>query len=110
MRPVLHGDVVAAARALLRVAPAERRDLVARMIDDAHIADRWRRRTGLLHPTKGNGSLMAAAATWPQAPEPFLSDFDYLDCLRTVIEALIAHRPSERRRAARPLAPGAELG
>jgi len=110
MRPVLHGDVVAAARALLGAAPAARPDLVARMIEDAGIADRWRRRTGLLHPTKGNGSLMAAAAAWPQAPEPFLSDRDYLDCLRTVIEALIARRPAAGRRKACPLAPGAELG
>lgn len=110
MRPVLHGDVVAAARALCRVAPAVRAALAARLIGDAHVADRWRKRTGRSHPTLGNGSLMAAAAGWPQAPEPFLDDTDYLDCLRIVIEELIARRVAAAVARHPPLAPGAETG
>ncbi|MCC6304093.1 MAG: hypothetical protein IT545_02730 [Rhodobacteraceae bacterium] len=110
MRPVLHGDVVAAARAL-RLAPlGARAALIGRLIAEADLADRWRRRTGRAHPRAGNGSLMAAAAAWPQAPEPFLSDADYLDCLRIVIEALIARRARHARGGTAPLAPGPETG
>lgn len=110
MRQILHGDVVAAARALLCAAPAARAALAARLIEDADVADRWRRRTGRAHPARGNGSLMAAAAAWPQAPEPFLDDADYLDCLRLVIEQLIARRVAAALSRRPPLAPRAESG
>jgi hypothetical protein len=92
MRTVLMGDVIAAARVLLACAPVARQDLLARMIDLAEQADRYRKRSGRSHPEGGNGSLMAAASLWPQAPEPFLTDDDYLDCLQMVLGRLALRR------------------
>ena len=92
MRAVLMGDVIAAARALLAFEPVERQALLVRMIDQAEQADRYRKRLGRAHPNWGNGSLMAAASRWPQAPEPFLSDPDYLDCLQMVLGRLARRR------------------
>ncbi|KAA8614017.1 DUF7742 family protein [Salipiger aestuarii] len=88
MRPVLHGDLVAGARALLCVPRGLRwraaRDLVAQ----ADAADRYRRRLCRIHPDWGNGTLMAAALGRPHAPERRLDDPDYADCLILVLEAV----------------------
>lgn len=97
MRQLLHGDVTAAARVLLRLPPEQRAGALAEMIAAADLAHRWRKRTGRALPGRGDGSLAAAAAFHDPAPEPFLSDPDHLECLRLVIEGLIArraHRPA----------------
>jgi hypothetical protein len=93
MRPVLHGDLVAAARVLLDLPVDQRPFRMQQLIDAADLGDRYRRRFGRPHPRFGNGSLMAAAAAWPMRTEPPLDSSDYLDCLGRVIEALLArHR------------------
>lgn len=96
MRPVLHGDVVAAARALLPLPEAERPAAMARLLAEADAADRYRRRMGRVHRLWGNGSLMAAAMARPLPPEPFLADPDYLRCLIVVLEALLARQTGRR--------------
>ncbi|APZ55064.1 hypothetical protein [Salipiger abyssi] len=92
MRPVLHGDLICAACALLSVPQGQRwraaRDLVAR----ADAADRYRRRIGRAHAEWGNGTLMSAALSQAIAPERRLDDPDYADCLILVLEALRCHR------------------
>ncbi|WP_417721222.1 hypothetical protein [Salipiger sp.] len=92
MKPVMHGDLVAAARALLAAAPGARwrlaRDLVAR----ADAADRFLDRHGRVHPEWGNGTLMAAALVLPLAPEPRIDQPVYADCMILVLEALRARR------------------
>lgn len=95
MRPVLHGDLVAAARALLPVAPPARPARLAALLEAAEMAEAHRRRTGRAHPRLGTGSLMAAAMRAPLPPEPGLDDSDYLACLALVAAAL-------RDRAAQP--------
>ena len=90
MRPVLHGDLVAAARALRAVPGADRAALMRRMLAQAGWADAYRRALGRAHPEWGDGSLMAAAARFPQAREPFLSDAEWLDCLWVAVSALLA--------------------
>lgn len=89
MRRVMHGDVVAAARALRALAPQDRPRAIARMIMEAEAADRYRKRFGRAHPLFGTGALMSAAARHPRPPEPDLGDVDYLDCLHAVFAALI---------------------
>ncbi|MBN7785262.1 hypothetical protein JYP51_10045 [Ponticoccus gilvus] len=90
MRPVLPGDVSAAARALLAVAPEGRAALAQRLLTEAAAADRYRRRFRRAHPDWGNGTLRAAALAHPVAAEPRLDDRDHLDCQFLVIEALLA--------------------
>ncbi|MGD9862291.1 MAG: hypothetical protein AB7S99_03670 [Pseudodonghicola sp.] len=92
MRPVLHGDLSSAARALLAVPPAARAGLCARLLEQAEQADAFRLRNGRLHPRWGNGSLMAAARRQPLADEPGLDDPDYCRCVAMVLRALIARR------------------
>ncbi|WP_170564532.1 DUF7742 family protein [Ruegeria atlantica] len=89
MRPVLHGDVSAAARALLNVPSAEREHLCARMINEAELADTFVGQFGQLHPLFGNGSLMTAARTRPLADEPSFDDMQYCQCFEMVLRCLV---------------------
>ena len=89
MRPLLHGDITNAARALLQVPRGARRDLCARMIDEAEAADVHCRRVGRLHPHWGNGSLMSAARKRVLADEPTFDDKDYCACFEMILRALI---------------------
>jgi hypothetical protein len=90
MRPVLHGDVTMAGLALLAAPPGARARLLARMLDEADLADQFRSETGKAHPVWGTGSLMSAAMARPRAREPYLDDPDYAACLAQVFEALVA--------------------
>jgi hypothetical protein len=92
MRHLAPSDLTAAARALLPLAPPERPRAMARMIAEAEAADRYRKRAGRAHALWGNGTLEAAARGREIAPQPSLSDTDYLSCLAEVLDALVAHR------------------
>ncbi|WP_232825347.1 DUF7742 family protein [Albibacillus kandeliae] len=88
MRPLYHGDIASAARALLAVPAGERTDLAERLVTEARLADRHVRRTGRLHPDWGNGSLMGAAHKQPMAPEPGFDCADYVACWVEVLTCL----------------------
>lgn len=90
MRPVLQGDLVAAARYLLTQPDAARADGITRLVAQAHAADLYRKRFGRAHPRCGNGSLAARALMAPLPPEPYLSDRSYLEALGLVISCLLA--------------------
>ncbi len=92
MRPVLHGDVSAAARALLAVPQRSRRTLCIKMVAEAELADRHVQRTGRMHPVYGNGSLMTAARTRVLADEPGFDDPTYCQCFEMVLRQLIRHQ------------------
>jgi len=92
MRPVLHSDVVAAARVLLRLPDGCRRREMRRLLEQAAVADLYRKRLRQVHPQWGNGSLMAAAGARDMAPEKFLDDPDYCCCLMLVFEVLLDWR------------------
>lgn len=105
MRPVLHGDVVAAARALLTLPEAARPATIRRMLVLADAADAYRKRFGRAHSAWGNGSLMAAAMPAVRGPEPFLDAPDYCRCLSLVFDTLVTWR-SERAALSRGRACG----
>lgn len=88
MRPLLHGDVSNAARALLASAPGRRQTLCQQMVREAELADRHVQRTGRLHPEWGNGSLMMAARKYRLASEPGFDDVEFIECFQTVLEQL----------------------
>jgi hypothetical protein len=94
MRPVLHGDVSSAARALLAAPEILRAGLCRRLIREAEAAERYVRKTGQMHPIWGNGSLMAAARRRVLAAEPSFDDRDYCACFEEVLRALTEHRAS----------------
>lgn len=89
MRPLLHGDISNAARALLNVPQAMRGGLCARMIDEAEAADEYAGSRGRLHPLWGNGSLMSAARKRMLADEPTFDDVDYCACFEMVLRQLL---------------------
>lgn len=89
-RPVLPGDVSAAARALLAVPDRGRLRLCRRIFGGAAEAAAYAGLFGRLHPRWGDGSLSAAARRYSLADEPFLDDPEYLRCTRLVLEELEA--------------------
>lgn len=95
MRPVLHGDVAAAARVLLSAPEQDQRALMLQMLERASVADVYYKRFGRGHSVWGNGSLMAVALSYDMAAEPFLDDPAYCRCWVVVFETLI-HWRSER--------------
>lgn len=97
MRPVLHGDVSNAARALLNVPGVLRRELCEKMIREAEAADIFARREGRLHPLWGNGSLMSAARKRVLADEPGFDNPVYCRCFEMVLQGLIRHWPAPTR-------------
>lgn len=95
MRPVLVGDILAAARVLMALPRGARDGALAEMLAEADLADRFRRRTGRAHPRFGGGCLMAAALARRPGPEPFPADAAFLDALSRVGAAL-AERAEKR--------------
>ena len=91
MRPVLHGDVTSAARALLLVNADRRRFLCGQFLEQADMAEAYVQQYGRLHASYGNGTLMAAARSYPLADEPTFDDPEYCHCVVTVLMALIDH-------------------
>ncbi len=96
MRPVLPGDISAAARALLPVPKAARERLAKMLIKEATAADKYRKKFRRSHAHWGNGTLMAAAMMRPLAQEPRLDDRDYLECQFLIFDALFQRCPQQR--------------
>ena len=91
MRPLHHGDLACAARALLPLPAHLRRFACARMIAEAEAAHAHMERTGRLHPRWGNGALMASARRRDLPPEPCFDDAEYRACWAVVLAALAKH-------------------
>lgn len=102
MRPVLFGDVVTAARALMCAPLGRRWELAVQMLDEADAADRYLRRLGRAHPHWGNGTLMGRALSLPLAPEPRFQHDTYTECLLLQFEALRSRRQFVHRTARKP--------
>lgn len=97
MRRLAPADLSVAARALLVLPEADRARVAARMVREAEAADRYRKRTGRVHPFWGSGTLEGAARAWTLAPMPSLSDQNYLSCLGEVLVALMARKRVDNR-------------
>ncbi len=86
---MLIGDVLAAARVLFVLGEEDWIGCIDRLIWQAQVADRYRRRLGKPHPIWGNGSLMAVTGIEPKADaEQFLSDPRWLCALSCVLDRL----------------------
>ena len=89
----MHGDLVAAGRALLPVPPICRTAHIATLIARSQAADKYRKRLGKSHPDWGEGSLMSCARQHPQPFEPSLSNPDYAQALSSVLVELVQCLP-----------------
>ncbi|MDR6266271.1 hypothetical protein GGE09_003287 [Roseobacter sp. N2S] len=92
MRAVLHQDVVALARCLLPLAPADRRRFADLQIVLSNQADVFRAEFGRIHPFFGNGTLMSCCSGHQQDAERRIDDPDYADCMIKALEAILAFR------------------
>jgi len=100
MRTLCHGDVVAAACLIRGLEGVTRRQALAILLERVEAADRYRKRTGRLHPDWGDGSLASAAMlAGARLHEPQLSDQRYLEALSAVFEALLEHRQTMAARS-----------
>lgn len=97
MRSLFHGDLSAAARALLAVPQSQRNSLCLKMIAEAEVADAHVRSSGRLHPLYGNGSLMAAARNRKLVDEPGFDDVSYCQWFELVLRQLVRFHLSQRR-------------
>ncbi|MCV6824099.1 MULTISPECIES: hypothetical protein [Halocynthiibacter] len=98
MRPFLHGDITALARALVALPRADWPRRAVEIMAQAEAADIYRIRTGRAHPNWGNGSLMAAANATEQLPESGLEDRVFCAALAYVF-AMIATRNGQETKA-----------
>lgn len=89
MRPVLINDLTFAARTAMAVGALSRPDLLRRIVQDAKVADQYRKHTGRSHRVLGNGTLAAACQPHARVPMPARCDPEYLSCLSAVIRALL---------------------
>jgi hypothetical protein len=70
--------------------------MVQHLLNRAHAADCYRKRTGRMHPHWGNGTLAAAARMVDREArlpaEPFLSDSRFFAALGAVIDGVLIWR------------------
>ena len=92
MRPVLHSDVIAAARALLAVPVALQESTCTRLLREAEWADRFTRRLGKPHPFWGNGTLLGAARGHKWGAEPTFDDPAYCTAFEVVLSQLAGRK------------------
>lgn len=90
MRAVLIGDLVTAARVLMRLPPEDRPGAMELMLEQAHAAHRFAKRTGRPLTRWGNGSLMGRATREERVAMPHASELAFLEALQIVITVLLA--------------------
>jgi hypothetical protein len=92
MRSVHLCDLNLAARTLMMVRAEGRSLRIAQILDQAHAADKFRKRTGRAHSRYGNGTLAAACHHQPKHMMPAQCDENYLASMEVVIRGLLARR------------------
>ncbi|WP_143849480.1 DUF7742 family protein [Octadecabacter ascidiaceicola] len=84
-------DLDIATRVLLAMPREHWFQIAAKLIEDAHTADLWRKRQGCTHPNGGTGSLYAQASLHQRAGTP-RNSARYCAALTTLLCALDAWR------------------
>ena len=92
MRPLHLCDIREAVRVLLALPPARRPSVIAGAIARAEAADRHRQATGQVHRRWGDGTLAAAVARLPRAPDRVFEDRDCATCWAMVLDAVLRRR------------------
>ena len=99
MRRVMIGDLLALARGIAELAPEYQRVACHEAFDRAHVADKFRKWHGRLHPQWGDGSVMGYALRGvPQLQCADVGDSEYCHALGVVLACLADWRFSQSRR------------
>jgi hypothetical protein len=91
-RALIYSDLCTLARALLVVAPGRRAALARHILDCAAYAETYRCKLKRAHPRWGNGSVDAAARSFPLAPVSGFEDHEYCACFAAALSACMARR------------------
>ncbi len=89
MRALHLSDLNLGARTLLRARETDRAQFIKTLLEQAHTADKYRKRTGRAHPEFGNGTLSDACGAHARLPMPDRCDPQYLRCLSDVIKGIL---------------------
>lgn len=93
------GDLLALARGIALCTPEGQRAACHEAFDRAHVADKFRKRYGRLHPKWGDGSVMGfALRSFPQLRVFDVGDSDHCYALGVVLACLADWRFSQSRR------------
>jgi len=92
MRAILHVDIVTLGRVLLAIDGDKRKGFCDHIFDQAHAADKYRKKFGKAHARLGAGCLASACSGLPRKAEPFLSDLEYASCLRLVLDRILQRK------------------
>lgn len=95
MRRVGLSDLDAAARAVMTQPQDEWPQTARTLVEAAHLADCFRKRTGRPHPSGGTGSLFAQAVLVGQCDVGF-ADAAYVLAMEAVLHALAEWRGRQR--------------
>ena len=98
MRPILVGDVLVLARALLAVPAPDREGFAARLITETEQADRHRQATGRAHPVWGDGSVMCRALMAIPTTRPSVSRLDQIAAIAVAADCLCRFALADARR------------
>lgn len=102
MRRVLVGDLLALAQDLVMRPEQVRRTWALGYLDDAHVADVYRKKTQRAHPLWGDGSVMGRVLIGygPRGVVDF-SDPDFCHAFSVGLEALAVWRSAQEKRRKR---------
>lgn len=101
MRRILYGDVVALACFIRTVDKQERRALLEKLIDEAHCADKIRKRFLSLCAGSGDGSLIGVCYGLPKDTLGCFGDRDFAEAMLQVFTAILAWRSDQAARGGR---------
>lgn len=88
MRPLMSADLDSAVAVVLALPPQDRAVVAQRLLVEADLADRYRKRLGRAHPVYGTGSLLSAASGRPALPQRPYCDAAYCAGLAIVLVAI----------------------
>jgi hypothetical protein len=88
VRPLLPPDLDLLTRFLMAHPSQDRTALTFGLLDQADIADRYRKRTGRRHPVHGDGSVHTLALAGGRVAPAVFCDSGYLDCMATLLAAI----------------------
>ena len=85
--------------AALRLAPlgqSAQRKVIDQALDDAHCADKYRKRLRRAHPRLGNGTLISALSGHLTASPRAVNHYAYLGAMHILIDEILTRRGRRR--------------
>lgn len=89
MRRIVLGEILVVAQHLMSVPRLARGEVISHWVEQAHCADKYRKKMGKEHVLWGNGSLIDRVDPRPVSKPSTFSDLGFLVALGAVLEAVV---------------------